>query len=287
MGSVSTRAKPNCFNALHQLSRRLKQGEKLSAVVGSADAGSKVSKSIFGMGLAESGAVVNLVHHLPLECRAVFGKAVAEFGIAKGPVTHAALAAHQIRVGYQPELISDDWSMNMRNTEESVIRASKRLVEDFRQAPPGLRKSATAPDVAKMARISRAFDLVLAELSSQLPGSVFDAEKDSLVSLFEQRVFDDYLFALTEECPMQIDVTKISEMNTILVKNKASAEKDIYGKGSVYQFFVSKDLFSKKDIYGIYVSKDFAKSMAGSLEEVQSASTSSSDCNLSEDGGRP
>ena len=198
----------------------------MNAVVCSGDAGAKVSKSIFGMGLAESGAVVNLVHHLPLECRSIFGKAVAEFGIAKGPVTHAALAALQIRVGFQPELISDDWSLNMRNTEESVIRASKRIVEDFRQAPPGLRRSATAPDVAKMARISRAFDLVLAEVRSQLPGNVFEDEKDSLVSLFEQRVFDDYLFALTEECPMQIDLVKISEINAILVKNKASAEKD-------------------------------------------------------------
>ena len=268
MGSVSTRAKPNCFNALHQLSRRLKQGEKLSAVVGSADAGSKVSKSIFGMGLAESGAVVNLVHHLPLECRAVFGKAVAEFGIAKGPVTHAALAAHQIRVGYQPELISDDWSMNMRNTEESVIRASKRLVEDFRQAPLVLDKDGV--HLRDLGHI----DLHRALLSQGKEVVV----KDPLLEEGHQRI----LLSI-KDTPWKLT----GQLSQNQVKSPADASHLGNVKGSVYQFFVSKDLFSKKDIYGIYVSKDFAKSMAGSLEEVQSASTSSSDCNLSEDGGRP
>ena len=219
-----TRAKPNCFNALHQLSRRLKQGEKLSVVIANFD--SKGPKSVCGLGPSESGALVNLVHHLPLECRSIFGKAVAEFGIVKGPVTHAALAAHALRVGFQPDLVGDDWSLSMRNTEESVIRASKRLVDDFRIAPPGLRKSATANDVAKMARISRAFDLVLSELSSQLPMPAFEAEKAHGNRLFEKRVFDDWLYSLREECPSQIDVLKVSELQGILAKDKASAEQE-------------------------------------------------------------
>ena len=225
-----TRAKPNAFNALHQLSRRLKHGEKLSAIVGNLDSG-KIPRSIFGMGAGETSAVINLVHHLPLECRQIFGAAVAEFGIVKGPVTHAAIGAPSIRVGFQPELISDDWSVNMRNTEESVVRACKRLVQDFRSCPPGLRKSATAPEVGRMCRISRAFDLVLQELAAQLPGSVFENEKPTVVGYFEKRAFDDYLFALSEECPAQIDLTKVTEIHAILAKNKASVEKENQGWG--------------------------------------------------------
>ena len=224
MGSVMTRAKPNCFNALHQLSRRLKHGEKLSAVVGNFDSG-KYPKSVFGMGPAESAAVINLVHHLPLECREILGKAVAEFGIAKGPVTHAAIGSPNFRVGFQPELISEEWSVNMRNSEDSVVRTCKRLVEDFKQAPPGLRRSATAPDVAKMVRICKAFDLLMAELAAKLPGSAFDAEKPALVSLFEKRVFDDYLYSLSDECPATIDMSKVSEISAIISKHKASVEK--------------------------------------------------------------
>eukprot|EP00435_Cladocopium_sp_Y103_P013890 s1776_g3.t1 len=187
MGSVATRSKPNCFNALHQIARRCKQGEKLSAVVGNFDSG-KYPKSVFGMGPGESGAVVNLVHHLPLECRQILGNAVAEFGIARGPVTHAAIASVNIRVGFQPDLISDEWSVNMRNSEDSVIRTCKRLVMDFKMAPPGLRKSTTAAEVARMTRICRAFDLFMAELASQLPGNSFDAEKPVIIGLFEKKV---------------------------------------------------------------------------------------------------
>ncbi|CAK9095039.1 unnamed protein product [Durusdinium trenchii] len=244
MGSVMTRAKPNCFNALHQIYRRLKQGKKLSSVVGNFDSG-KIPKSIFGMGAQESGAIVNLVHHLPLECRAIFGNAVAEFGIAKGPVTHAAIAAPHIRVGYQPDLMAEEWSINLRNTEESVTRAAKRLVEDYRQAPPGLRKSATAPDVAKMARISRAFDLLLGEFAGKVPSSVFEAEKPSLVSLFENRVLDDYLYTLTEECPAQIDLTKVSEIGVILANNKAAQEKEAVEKSKVLHLQVQTATFQK------------------------------------------
>ena len=246
-----TRAKPNCFNALHQLSRRLKQGEKLSAIVANFD--NKGPKSVCGLGASESGALVNLVRHLPLECRSIFGRAVAEFGIVKGPVTHAALAALALRVGFQPELVGDDWSVSMRNTEESVIRASKRLVDDFRSAPPGLRKSATANDVAKMARISRAFDLVLAELSSQLPMPAFEAEKAHVINLFEKRVFDDWLFSLSEECPAQIDVSKISELQGIIGKHKASAEQEgFFEKTFAFEFHIP-DLLASSLYHGFLV----------------------------------
>eukprot|EP00435_Cladocopium_sp_Y103_P005239 s5105_g1.t1 len=118
----------------------------------------------------------------------ILGNAVAEFGIARGPVTHAAISAVNIRVGFQPDLISDDWSVNMRNSEDSVIRTCKRLVMDFKMAPPGLRKSATAAEVARMTRICKAFDLFMAELASQLPGNSFDAEKPVIIGLFEKKV---------------------------------------------------------------------------------------------------
>ena len=52
-----------------------------------------------------------------------------------------------------------------------------------------------------------------------------------MVGYFEKRAFDDYLFALSEECPAQIDLTKVTEIHAILAKNKASVEKENQGWG--------------------------------------------------------
>ena len=46
-----------------------------------------------------------------------------------------------------------------------------------------------------------------------------------MVALFEKRVFDDYLYSLSEECPAQLDLSKVSELSAILSKHKASVEK--------------------------------------------------------------
>lgn len=225
MASVMTRAKPNCFNALHQLRRRLKLGESVTQIIGSYEAG-KAPKNIFGMTPAESAAVVNLVHHIPQVAQEVFAKAVCEFGMVKGPITHAGIAAPCMRVNFEPDLIADDWSKHMVNTTASLELTALRIVEDFRAAPPGLRKPAGAPEVARATRICKCWELVLSKLRALIPPASFDSEKDRLTELFKKRSFDDWLFSLTEECPAELDISKCGEFAALVAKNRASIEKD-------------------------------------------------------------
>lgn len=225
MGNVMTRAKPNAFNALHQLKRRLKLGESVTQVVGSYESG-KAPRAIFGMTPAETAAVVNLIHHLPPAATDVLAKGVAEYGIIKGPITHAGIAAPSMRVGAQPDVIAEDWAKALANTASSLTLAVNRVLEDFKCQPLCLRKSAGAPEMTKLTRIARAWELVLAKLSNMIPQAHFDSEKSRLEALFHQRAFDDWLYSLTEECPAELDVRKCSEITAIVAKHRASMEKD-------------------------------------------------------------
>lgn len=222
-----TRAKPNCFNALHQLRRRLKMGETLDQVVGSYESG-KAPKHIFGVTPAESAAVVNLVHHIPQAAQEILAKAVCEFGMVKGPITHAAIAAACIRVNFEPALIADDWSKSLINTSSSIEMAAVRIVADFRSSPVGLRKPVGQPEVSRITRIARCWELVIAKLRTLIPAAAFESEKERLKELFMKRAFDDWLVGLTDECPAELDVCKCGELAALVSKHRASIEKDCF-----------------------------------------------------------
>lgn len=226
MAAAATRTKPNAFNAMHQLQRRLKQGDTMEQVLKVMEG--KQGLKAFGFSAGEGAAVVNLVHHIPPSCREIFAAAVCEFGIIKGPVTHAALGHPCMRPGFQPELIGDDWSLSMKNTSSSVILAGERLVMDFKDLPPGMRKSAGAPEAQRMTRICRAWELVLQKFGSMVPQKLVEEELPGLTSLFRKRIFDDWLYTLTEECPATIDLNGVAEMSKIIAKHQTSIEKALF-----------------------------------------------------------
>ena len=224
MSSVLTRAKPNAFNALHQLQRRLKQGETAESVLG-ANESSKTLRSLFGFSQQEGAAVQNLVHHIPASCKAVLEGAVATYGIVRGPVTHGALASPAIRLGHEPDLIAPDWCRSMKNTQTSLQLAVERLVADYTALPAGLRKPAGPADVVRMTRIARCWELVLAKFSKQIPHKLFLDESNNLDGLFRKRCFDDYLHAMVEECPAEISLQGMPEFQKILVKHQHSIDQ--------------------------------------------------------------
>ena len=225
MASIQTRAKPNAFTALHQLQRRLRHGETLEQALGALQS-AKSLKAIFGLSQAEGAAVVNLVSHIPAAAKEILEIAVSEFGMVRGPITHAGLGAASFRLGHEPELIAQDWSQRMKNTSSSLVLAAKRIVEDFKGAPPGLRKPAGAIEVDKMARIARCWELVLEKFSAQLPQKSLQAELPKLQSLFEKKIFDQWLHTLTEECPAEIKCSQLPEFQKLLVEHESSIEKD-------------------------------------------------------------
>lgn len=223
MAAVATRSKPNAFNALHQLQRRLKQGDTVEQVLKAMEG--KNGLKAFGFSAGEGAAVVNLVHHIPVSCKDIFAAAVSEFGIVKGPLTHAALGHVCMRPGFQPELIGDDWAVAMKNTISSLNLVAERLIMDFKALPAGLRKPAGAPEVQRMTRICRAWELVLQKFGSLVPQKLVEDELPGLNALFNKRIFDDWLFSLSEECPSTIDLTGVAEISKIIAKHQTSIEK--------------------------------------------------------------
>lgn len=223
MASVATRSKPNAFNALHQLQRRLKQGDTVEQVLKAMEG--KQGLKAFGFSAGEGAAVVNLVHHIPVSSKDIYAAAVSEFGMVKGPLTHAALGHACMRPGFQPELLGDDWAVAMKNTTSSLNLVAERLVMDFKATPPGLRKPAGAPEVQRMTRICRAWELVLQKFGSQVPQKLVEDELPALHALFKKRVFDDWLYSLTEECPANIDLAGATELSNIIAKHQTSIEK--------------------------------------------------------------
>ncbi|CAK9104678.1 Uncharacterized protein SCF082_LOCUS48825, partial [Durusdinium trenchii] len=246
MASVQTRSKPNAFNALHQLQRRLKHGETVEQVIGHMETG-KSLKSIFGLSGAEGAAVFNLVHHLPTACKNIYERGVAEFGIVKGPITHAGLGCHAMRVNFAPDLIASDWSANMKNTQSSLLLVAERIVGDFKALPPGLRKSAGAPEVQRLTRIARAWEICLNKFSGLVPHKTMVEELPILKDMFAKRVFDDWLHNLTEECPAEINLGSVPEFHKVLCKHQSSIEKEAVERAKSLQLQVQTATFQKME----------------------------------------
>ena len=58
-------------------------------------------KAVFGMGLAEARAVINLLS-FPQTVVDMYAASAAKFGMTRGPITHAALGCKMLLVGEGP-----------------------------------------------------------------------------------------------------------------------------------------------------------------------------------------
>jgi hypothetical protein len=210
MSSVQTRSKPNRFNALPQLNRRLKHEESPEQVLKSMEG--KAGLKAFGFSAGEGAAVINLVNHIPVECKEIYEVGAALHGMNKGPITHAGLGHQCMRVGFAPELTS-------------LILCAERIVGDFEALPAGLRKPSGAPEVQRMTRITRAWELAITKFGSMVPQKLVADELPGLAELFRKRVFDDWLYSQTEECPTDMNLGAVPEFQKILCKHQSTIDK--------------------------------------------------------------
>ena len=185
----------------------------------------KTGLKAFGFSAGEGAAVINLVNHIPVECKEIYEAGAALHGMNKGPITHAGLGHQCMRVGFAPELIGDEWSERMRNTPTSLILCAERIVGDFEALPAGLRKPSGAPEVQRMTRITRAWELAITKFGSMVPQKLVADELPGLAELFRKRVFDDWLYSQTEECPTDVNLGAVPEFQKILCKHQSSIDK--------------------------------------------------------------
>ena len=114
-------------------------------------------------------AVMNLLSHVPRHVRQRLHHAVSNYGMNRGPVTHAFLGSKALRVGFSQPYDDAVWNSEMVSAGSTVEMIVERVLFNFERAPQGLRKSAGADVAGLMQKLCRSFK-VYCELLKQRVG---------------------------------------------------------------------------------------------------------------------
>lgn len=221
--SVMTRSKPNAFNHLHQLQRKLAIGESLDKMMQQWQ-NPKTARAVYGMGSYEAAAVLNLFKSIPADTVNYMRLVAAKYGMIKGPLTHGAIGCKAICVGYSPDTSSPVWKSMMINTDVMVDMLVHRLVDNWADVPPGLRRSVTPDGVVAMQKVVAAFHIAVQVFKTLVPPDVFDNELPKLKESFQSGSMDTQLAATAEANPWPWDLTDILEFKTILTRLQTDLE---------------------------------------------------------------
>ena len=216
MQSVAVRKMPNCFNILHQIEKQNKLGVATNTALKFMQT-PKTLKSVFGIGAGEADACCNLLS-IPTEARETFKAAAREFGVVRGPVNHNGLASEFLLVGKGPEMPTTDCTAAMRNDETTVCLIAKRVVNDFRRTPPGLRRTLGHEGIKEMQQLCRAFRLTLGPFQASVCDEDFKREWPLLEEKFAGRYLDQGLMDAVDSCQIPIDLMGLSEFRVVIMR---------------------------------------------------------------------
>ena len=133
----------------------------------------KVVRSVFAMGEAEANAVINLVSAMPDDVVNKLQRMATMYGLRIGPITHAGLGAPMFARGKGPKCTSPALQARMINDDETLQLMTDRLVDNWSDLPPALRKSATAPQVNETQYVCRGFQIILEDWAKPFQLSMF------------------------------------------------------------------------------------------------------------------
>ena len=120
LASAATRSKPNAFNHLHQIERKVKLGVKREMCIEQLQT-PKVAQSVFGIGKTEAEALVNIAANMDSGSDGIPRNGATRFGIAKGPISHAGLACSSICLGYGPTKGLMQWDDLMTSDKQTFF----------------------------------------------------------------------------------------------------------------------------------------------------------------------
>ena len=244
LASTSTRARPNAFNFLHQLERKVMLGGIMFEAVHQLTT-PKICKKVYGLGDQEAGAVVNLACNMPKEVVHAYAAAVAKYGMVRGPITHGGLASSSITIGWQPELSDARWSSDMKNEASTIMLMCQRNLKDYDELPVGLRKSAGVHDIEQLQLICRALELSLMALKSVISDSTLQKHKPALQEAFMLKVLDSALLKAVDECPRPWDVCTLPEFCNVVASEKAEVEAKSLERSAELQLQVAAATFAQ------------------------------------------
>jgi hypothetical protein len=179
---------------------------------------------VLGIGRYEAKAVINLLK-MNESLRRTLSSAAATYGVHSGPLNHAALASDALLDMYQPDMPVPAFRAKMKNLPSTSFLLGQRVVSDYVESPPQMRRTMNNDAVAIMQKITRAFELALDEFASQVSDKVFKAEEVSLRKAFMHKFMDDALLMKVDTCEEPFDLMSIMEFRTILVRVRSHQQQ--------------------------------------------------------------
>jgi hypothetical protein len=225
LSSVTTRQKPNCFNHLHHIKRKQCLGMNAGDIL-EAWENPKFLKEIYGLGPLEASAVKNLLLNMTDEIVSFIAGCVAQFGIVRGPFSHAALGAAAMAIGFRPELLLDDWSDACINSATTVEIMCTRMKQDYHEMHVGARRPISPSEVGNMQKICSSLLFAKTVLCKKIPADHMNAAWDGIFKAFLLKSMDAALLQAAESCPWPFEIDVLPEFKSVMDKAAASMDDE-------------------------------------------------------------
>ena len=105
------------------------------------------------MDTMEATALVNLLTVIPESCQDELMKDAMNFGMLKGPITHAGVACDRLGVGAGPKCASPKWTESMVNKDTICLLITQRLLKDCTEPPRALQKPVGLERICNMQKV--------------------------------------------------------------------------------------------------------------------------------------
>ena len=154
----------------------------------------------------------------------ILSKAAGTFGMWRGPFSHAALSSPFWRSGYSLQCEEPWWQEKMAERCPSLTRmVAERLVNDWRDTPAGLRKTADSQVVMDLFIVCQVFHIYMDELEN-LVGAPSCKDVEDLEDAFLLHTFDVAFKTDAKNQPMPLDITKVAEFGAVVQRHKTSLQ---------------------------------------------------------------
>ena len=211
----AARERPNCFKWVHQVKKKQLLGVNEAAAL-SAWQSAHEMKRLYGVGLAEASAVINLCKHMPDEAVNVLRAAAAKFGVVKGPITHSGLGSCAMTVGWGPEMATAGMTESFKNVSSTVILMARKCVAVYSDAPVSLRKSKNAKEVEDLQLLCRGFELALHAFQNMVPDQIYQDHASCFADKFMAGFMDATIMTMIDSSLVSVDINAVPEFRHLL-----------------------------------------------------------------------
>ena len=179
-------------------------------------------RDVWGLTRAEIDATMNLVKHIPEDVVEDLKMAATKHGMGpKAPHNHTSLARPELRVNYQPNMESEEYSENMINTKHTVRNIVARVHREHENVVLAWKP---VEKIQESQKICSLFEWALRLLKTDIPHETYESEEKMLINLFELGVMDERILQITAEQKEPFSPQMIPEFKTIYDRLKRDIE---------------------------------------------------------------